>query len=474
MTRRWCSAAAVALSAIALLGACRRGRAGAPEFEPIADIVPADPPPKPPTYADVAPILAAHCTGCHTAGGIAPFYLDRYEDARAHAAGIAEQTKSRRMPPWGAIETNECHPPLPWRGDPRLTDADIAILTRWAEAGAPYGEPRTQALATPTLDYLKNPTIEVWPANHYIPPLNREVHRCFVLDPKIPEGAWVDAISMIPDDPHQVHHAMLYTDPGGVAASLADASGGFDCTPTGSLGVNLTPNATLMSVWTPGVSHVELPKDVGIRIPPASKLILAVHYAPAEGPHEHGLWLVQLRTTPTKPSYVLTTVGIGNFGAPFGNGDGLLPGPEDGPSGPVFSIPANSREHVEQMQLTIGDVGGPVRLFGVMAHMHLAGTDMRVSLYDPQADRNTCLLETQWNFHWQHMYEYDAPLDRLPLLATGQKLRLRCVYDNSMQNPHLATELLARRMPVHDIELGDGTFDEMCLFIPQLLVRNPD
>lgn len=473
MMRRWCSLAGVALCAIALLGACRRGKAGAPEFEPSVDVVPADPPPKPPTYADVAPILSAHCTRCHSEYGIAPFLLTTYEDARAHAVGIADQTKTRRMPPWGAIDTLECKPPLRWRGDARLSDREIATLSAWVAAGAPYGEAHTQALLSPETDYLKDPSIEVWPAGHYLPPLDQEVHRCFVLDPKVPDGAWVSAISMIPDDAHHVHHASLYTIPDSVVATLP-AKDSFDCTPDGALGVNLSPDATLMSVWTPGVGHVELPNDVGIRIPPASKLILAVHYAPATGPHEHGLWLVQMRAAPTKPSYVLTTMGIGNFSAPFGNGDGLLPSPDDGPNGPVFSIPANARNHVEEMQVPVGDMGGPVRLFGVMAHMHLAGTDMRISIYDPQADKDTCLLETQWNFHWQHMYEYDAPVDQLPVLTPGHKLRLRCVYDNSMQNAHLAPELLARRMPVKDINLGDGALDEMCLFVPQLLVKNPE
>ena len=61
-------------------------------------------------------------------------------------------------------------------------------------------------------------------------------------------------------------------------------------------------------------------------------------------------------------------------------------------------------------------------------------------------------------------YAYDAPTDALPIARGGDTLLIRCEYDNSLDNPALA-EVLAERgldAPV-DVELGDGTLDEMCL-----------
>ena len=53
-----------------------------------------------PTYsADVAPLLDAHCTTCHQAGGIAPFVLTDYASAKGRANDIAGTTARREMPP---------------------------------------------------------------------------------------------------------------------------------------------------------------------------------------------------------------------------------------------------------------------------------------------------------------------------------------------------------------------------------------
>jgi hypothetical protein len=37
-------------------------------------------------WQDVAPIYNAKCVRCHQEGGIGPFRLDNYSDAKAHAA----------------------------------------------------------------------------------------------------------------------------------------------------------------------------------------------------------------------------------------------------------------------------------------------------------------------------------------------------------------------------------------------------
>src|SRR5437879_6466216 len=42
-------------------------------------------------YQDVAPIVSAHCMSCHQTGGIAPFALTTYEDARDNAKHMLDQ-----------------------------------------------------------------------------------------------------------------------------------------------------------------------------------------------------------------------------------------------------------------------------------------------------------------------------------------------------------------------------------------------
>ncbi len=99
------------------------------------------------------------------------------------------------------------------------------------------------------------------------------------------------------------------------------------------------------------------------------------------------------------------------------------------------------------MQLTFGPDRGsestePLYLYGVMGHAHLAGIDVKVDL-EHAGDRQ-CLLEDKWDFHWQRMYTYAAPPEKLPTLEPGDKISLRCTYDNSMQNRRLGAEYKAQ------------------------------
>ena len=99
-----------------------------------------DPPYDGPTYyKDIVPIVQKSCQSCHRAGEIAPFGLTSYEEVSTVAGLIAIETKSRRMPPWGALETGECKPKHAWQDDLRLSDAEIATFEAWSQAGAPKG-----------------------------------------------------------------------------------------------------------------------------------------------------------------------------------------------------------------------------------------------------------------------------------------------------------------------------------------------
>jgi len=87
---------------------------------------------------DVAPILQKSCQNCHRPGAIAPMSLVTYQDARPWARSIKQKVASREMPPWYI----DRHVGITkFKGDPSLTDAEIATITRWVDQGAPAGNP---------------------------------------------------------------------------------------------------------------------------------------------------------------------------------------------------------------------------------------------------------------------------------------------------------------------------------------------
>jgi len=98
---------------------------------------------EPVTFArHIAPILQRSCQNCHRPDSVAPMSLLTYEDARPWAKSIkfrtGLRTKPNAMPPW-YIEKNVGI--QQYKGDISLSDEEIAQIARWADNGAPQGNP---------------------------------------------------------------------------------------------------------------------------------------------------------------------------------------------------------------------------------------------------------------------------------------------------------------------------------------------
>jgi hypothetical protein len=475
----------VSISACAAVATCSTGEISIPRAKDLpagtSDVGGTPPASAGPTFhKDVEPILQEHCQKCHATGGLAPFPLLTYEDAKIRSAVVVAETGARRMPPWGAQDTPDCKPRLPWNHDERLDDAAIALLAAWDAAGKPEGDPKDAPppRPLPILD-LAGATDTLVPKTPFVATGDRDQFRCFVLDHPYAQGAYLTGIHVVPGNKKVVHHAVVFTDPGGKEAAKAGPDGSYDCWSNSMMndGIGQTDghSSITLDVWTPGITPVDLPSNVAIPLAPNSKLIMLIHYSPAGAIAEPDVTTVRLRTTQRKPEYLLFTNAVGNAPEQLPSGDGLLPGPHDPDGKPVFLIPKNAHDHVETMQFTMppkqaGAEKQTTWIYGVMAHEHLAGIDAKI---DHQRSADTqCLLEDRWDFHWQRMYTYTAAeIEMLPTLEPGDKVRLRCTYDNSMANRRLGPEYKARGLSPMDVHLGEGTLEEMCLLVLQLLVK---
>src|SRR5438034_380708 len=91
---------------------------------------------------DVAPILQRSCQECHHADGVAPMALVTYEDVRPWAKAMKMRTglRSQRgaMPPFFVEKTIGIQK---FKHDPSLTDDEIVRIAKWADSGAPRGNP---------------------------------------------------------------------------------------------------------------------------------------------------------------------------------------------------------------------------------------------------------------------------------------------------------------------------------------------
>ena len=96
-----------------------------------------------PTYTkDIAPVIQRSCENCHRADGVAPMALTTYEEVRPWARAIKQRTgigpHAGVMPPW-YVEKNIGI--QEYQNDPSLSDEEVAMIAKWADAGAPRGNP---------------------------------------------------------------------------------------------------------------------------------------------------------------------------------------------------------------------------------------------------------------------------------------------------------------------------------------------
>ena len=104
------------------------------------------------TYSkDIAPILQRSCENCHRPNGAGPMPLTTYEEVRPWARAIKNRTgigpHAGVMPPWYMEKNIGIQK---YKDDPSLSDLEVAKVAKWADSGAPRGNP---ADAPPVKNY---------------------------------------------------------------------------------------------------------------------------------------------------------------------------------------------------------------------------------------------------------------------------------------------------------------------------------
>lgn len=363
-----------------------------------------------PYYGQVQALVQQNCQSCHTTGGFAPFPLETYADARAHAAAIADAVGARRMPPWKPSEGCQ-----PLQASRRLPDADVATLVAWATGGAPEGDPAKAVRFTPPDAGLPWVDLTLVPDQAYAPnsSLSDDYH-CFLLDPHLTSDQWLVGVDVEPGQRPLVHHVLLFATTllDALGADASDPGPGWTC--FGGPGTSgSTPR--LLGGWVPGTQAQRFPEGTGIQMKAGEVVVMQVHYNLAAGPSAPDSTRVQMQLAR----------------APVARPAALLPFPNLS-----FSIPAGASGYTSAAQAASPAAGV---IWGVLPHMHTKGRRVTVKA------GNTCLVDIPaWDFHWQQAYFFSTPQP----LAVGTQLSLSCTWDNPTATV---------------VTWGEKTTDEMCL-----------
>ena len=246
-------------------------------------------------YPDIAPILKRHCTECHASGGVAPFALQNYTQARRRAADIVEEVTEQRMPPWHAAPGKH-----PFLNERRLTEAEKTIIAKWLQGGALEGDP---ADATPASDpepnewSIGNPDeILTFERPEAIPPTAPPTglpYRYVKLGKPFNRARWVRAAQVIPGDRSVVHHAIIHIVEPGQNPPMS-GSGNKELSIKEKLMLrimsaeeqgdliakDLHTEPSMLVVYVPGDDRFDYPANLGRKIPAGSQLIAEMHYTP--------------------------------------------------------------------------------------------------------------------------------------------------------------------------------------------------
>ena len=381
---------------------------------------------------EVAPILHANCVGCHRPAGIGPFSLTTYADARPRAARIAAATAERRMPPWKPVPGHGR-----FRHERRLSDAEIALLSRWAASGAAEGDPADLPAAPDAADgwQLGAPDLVVaMPAPYPLPSGATDVYRNFALPVELDARRWVRAVELRPGagGGRAIHHARILLDGTGAARALdaASAAPGYD----GLMLDHARFPAGHFLGWAPGKTPVALPDAIAWPLDPGTDLVLQLHLLPGPEPVDVqpvvGVHFADRPATLTPVSVLLTSKAI--------------------------RIPAGAAAHVieDRYRLPIA-----VDVLGIAPHMHYLGKRIEALATRPDGSVEPLLRIDDWDFNWQDEYRYQAPVH----LPAGTRIQARFTFDNSAANPRNPHD------PPVTVGFGPAATDEMAELMLQVL-----
>jgi peroxiredoxin len=348
----------------------------------------------------IAPILWDHCGRCHRPGEVGPFSLLTHADAAKRAGFLRDVVESGRMPPWKA---------LPGHGhfldENRLTRRERALLDRWAEDGAPQGDPANLPPAPKYPDgwALGQPDLVLTMAEPYtIPADGGDVFRGYILPLPTDGDRPIAAIEFRPGNRKVVHHARIFVDETPDCRTMdADDPGlgfAFDAR-------NDIPKPSLCE-WNPGASPRRPRPGVGRTLKAGSDIAMLIHYH-ASGKDEVDRSSVGLYFSDRPPERILGRISL---------------------SSAKIDIPPGEPRHRIVARRTV-----PVdsSAESILPHGHNLLREMTLTATLPDGRVVRMLRLDDWDIHWQGQYHLREPVP----LPAGTKLEVVAVYDNSSANP---------------------------------------
>jgi hypothetical protein len=382
---------------------------------------------------DIAPIFQEKCESCHRKDSMAPMSLVTYQEARPWAKSIKERVALRQMPPWHLDKTVGIQE---FKNDRSLSDAQIATIVRWVDAGAPMGDlkdmpPPKQFPGENTWQLAKvygEPDLIIKSPDYSMPAAGQDQWWRPTTDIPLTEERWVRAVEMRPGTPagrRITHHAigyLLQKEPKVANSPVADDP------------INALAGGGILMEWAIGKQYDVFRPNTGKLLVPGAKIWWDIHtHAVGEEIKDHvelAVYLYPKGEVPKNRTYLtMFNAASGKAGSPL-------------------DIQPNTISQTEGFHV----LKQAARLENFQAHMHLRGKAMLMEAILPDGSVQTVSYVNNFNFNWMNNYIYAE--DAAPVFPKGTVIHVTAWHDNTSakaSNPD----------PNQWVGWGDRTIDEM-------------
>jgi len=358
-----------------------------------------------------------------------------YAQARPFARSISSRIELGTMPPWHAEA-----PAGTFANERHLTPAEKATIVRWANGGAPEGDPKDMPPVPdfPTGWTIGTPDTILTMAQPYEVPASGEIaYQYFQVPTNFTEDKWIQAIEIRPGVRSVVHHILVFASEPGESPRQqpfvpqnpnAGARAGqlAPLIAAALRGRAQNPNrGPLIATTAPGTNAQVFQPDSALRIKAGSILTLQVHYT-ASGKVEKDRTSVGFIFAKALPKQEVRSAAFVNA---------------------QLAIPAGAEDHRVDSLIEFTQDAHIVALF---PHTHLRGKSWEYQLTYPDGRQEVLLSVPHYDFNWQTYYQYAKPI----AVPKGSKVLAIAHYDNSANNK-------ANPNPDVEVRWGDQTWEEM-------------
>ncbi len=380
------------------------------------------------TYADVKPILAERCEGCHRKGEIGPMALGSYGQTRPWAKAIRQAVIERTMPPWHADAESSKR----IRNSRALNESEIQSLVQWVDGGALEGPPvKAVALAERGDGWeLGKPDLVIRVPGFKVPARGTVQYTFLITPTHFAKDQWIAAAEWKIDQRAVVHHMNAFVRP--------PASSYLKGVPAGELYVaskdqrlarrddeKEVDRRELLIGYEPGYRAAPWGPGRAKLIRKGSDVVFEIHYTAngtdLEDHSELGIYFA--KEPPVERVLSLS------------------------PADSRLAIPPGEAMYPSSARATFTR---DVKLISMQPHMHLRGRDFGITAIYGDGRRESLLRVPRYDFNWQTTYFLAEPI----VIKGGTSLDFLAHFDNSANNKFNPD-------PSKTVYWGDQSWEEM-------------